>query len=218
MVNATAEPASPIPATLSAAIEGAIEMLQLVQIPNAAKRVNDYPHQFSGGMRQRVVIAMAIANSPKVLIADEPTTALDVNVQRVIIQTLRELRDRLGMSLVVVTHDMAVHAQLADRVAVMYAGEVVESATAADLFANPTHPYTRGLLSCVPVPGKIRPGEALGSIPGIVPRVEHGFAGCAFRARCDLAGPDCTGAIPRQAAGPDHAYLCLRDPAQARAA
>ena len=177
-----------------------------------------YPHQLSGGLRQRVMIAMALMCGPELLIADEPTTALDVTVQAQILRLLGDLQTDLGLSILLITHDLGVVARVAHRVSVMYAGEVVESATAADLFANPTHPYTRGLLSCVPVPGKIRPGEALGSIPGIVPRVEHGFAGCAFRARCDLAGPDCAGAIPRQAAGPDHAYLCLRDPAQARAA
>mgnify|MGYP006270091459 CR=1 FL=1 len=188
--------------TKRAALDRAAELLERVRVTSPGARLGQYPHQLSGGLRQRVMIAMALMCGPELLIADEPTTALDVTVQAQILRLLGDLQTDLGLSILLITHDLGVVARVAHRVSVMYAGEVVESATAADLFANPTHPYTRGLLSCVPVPG-IEP---------------NGFAGCAFRARCDLAGPDCAGAIPRQAAGPDHAYLCLRDPAQARAA
>ena len=194
--------------TKRAALDRAAELLGLVRITSPGLRLGQYPHQLSGGLRQRVMIAMALMCGPELLIADEPTTALDVTVQAQILRLLADLRRDLGLAILLITHDLGVVARVADRVSVMYAGEVVESASATDLFARPMHPYTRGLLSCVPVPGKVKRGEPLGSIPGIVPRVEHGFAGCAFRQRCDLARPDCGGTIARRTASDDHAYLC----------
>lgn len=153
-----------------------------------------YPHELSGGMRQRAIIAMAIALEPDLVIADEPTTALDVNVQRVIIQTLRELRDRLGMSLVVVTHDMAVHAQLADRVAVMYAGQVVEDAGVRAIFHRPKHPYVRRLISAIP---RVGGGRArLDGIDGAAPSPLAWPTGCRFHARCAEAMPQCVTEVP----------------------
>jgi len=153
-----------------------------------------YPHELSGGMRQRAIIAMAIALDPDLVIADEPTTALDVNVQRVIIQTLRDLRDRLGMSLVVVTHDMAVHAQLADRVAVMYAGKIVEDAEVRAIFHHPRHPYVRRLIGAIPRVGGGR--FRLDGIDGAAPSPLAWPAGCRFHARCADALPECSTVMP----------------------
>ena len=153
-----------------------------------------YPHELSGGMRQRAIIAMAIALDPDLVIADEPTTALDVNVQRVIIQTLRDLRDRLGMSLVVVTHDMAVHAQLADRVAVMYAGQIVEDAGVRAIFHHPRHPYVRRLIGAIPRVGGGR--LRLDGIDGAAPSPLAWPAGCRFHARCSDALPKCSMVVP----------------------
>ena len=143
------------------------------------------------------------------LIADEPTTALDVTVQAQILRLLLELQRELGLAMLLITHDLGVVARMAHRVSVMYAGRVVEHATAADLFAAPTHPYTRGLLDCVPVPGRTRPDGRLGSIPGTVPRITAGFTGCGFRARCAHAMPACAGDLPWQARGEGHGYECV---------
>ena len=143
-------------------------------------RLGQYPHQLSGGLRQRVMISMALMCDPELLIADEPTTALDVTVQAQILRLLQTLQRELGLALLLITHDLGIVARMADRVSVMYAGEVVESATADALFAAPTHPYTRGLLRCIPVPGSVRRDEPLGSIPGVVPRIAPDFAGCAL--------------------------------------
>jgi peptide/nickel transport system ATP-binding protein len=145
---------------------------------------------------------------PKLLIADEPTTALDVTVQAQILRLLAQLQRDLGLGMLLITHDLGIVARVAHRVSVMYAGEVVESAATAELFANPKHPYTQGLLRCVPVPGKTRRDEPLGSIPGTVPRIGPGFEGCAFRERCSFADQTCAQTIPRHAAGPDHEFLC----------
>ena len=196
-----------------AALDRAAELLAKVRITSPGMRLGQYPHQLSGGLRQRVMIAMALMCSPELLIADEPTTALDVTVQAQILRLLADLQKDLGLAILLITHDLGVVARTAHHVSVMYAGQVVETAPVADLFANPMHPYTRGLLSCVPVPGKVRPGDPLGSIPGMVPRVDHAFAGCAFRERCDLARPDCTGTIPRRDFAPGHDYLCQIQPA-----
>jgi peptide/nickel transport system ATP-binding protein len=197
-----------------AALDRAGSLLERVRITSPGMRLGQYPHQLSGGLRQRVMIAMALMCEPELLIADEPTTALDVTVQAQILKLLGELQQELGLAILLITHDLGVVARVAHLVSVMYAGEVVESAPVADLFARPLHPYTRGLLSCVPVPGKIRRDQPLGSIAGMVPRVEKGFAGCAFRERCHLAGADCGGTITRRQVTDAHAYLCQREPAE----
>jgi peptide/nickel transport system ATP-binding protein len=199
-------------ATRAAALDRAVELLTRVRVTSPGLRVGQYPHQLSGGLRQRVMIAMALMCDPELLIADEPTTALDVTVQAQILRLLADLQKDLGLAMLLITHDLGVVARMAHRVSVMYAGEVVESAGAADLFARPMHPYTRGLLACVPVPGRIRPDQPLGSIPGMVPQIDAGFAGCGFRERCGHARADCVGAIPRRALGPDHDYLCQLEP------
>jgi peptide/nickel transport system ATP-binding protein len=199
-------------ATRAEAVDRAAELLGRVGITAPGLRLGQYPHQLSGGLRQRVMIAMALMCDPELLIADEPTTALDVTVQAQILRLLAGLQKDLGLGILLITHDLGIVARIADRVSVMYAGEVVESAPTAELFAAPQHPYTRGLLTCVPVPGKVRRGEPLGSIPGVVPRIPPGFTGCAFRDRCDQAHAACTGAIPRQQAVPGHEVLCTLPP------
>ena len=182
------------------ASDRAADLLARVGITAPGLRLGQFPHQLSGGLRQRVMIAMALMCDPKLLIADEPTTALDVTVQAQILRLLAQLQRDLGLGMLLITHDLGIVARVAHRVSVMYAGEVVESAPTAELFANPKHPYTQGLLRCVPVPGKTRRDEPLGSIPGTVPRIGPGFEGCAFRERCDFADATCAHAIPRHAA------------------
>ncbi|MEV6797195.1 ABC transporter ATP-binding protein [Micromonospora rifamycinica] len=167
----------------------AVAGLERVGIPNAAHRAHDYPHQFSGGMRQRVVIAMALALRPRLLIADEPTTALDVTVQAQIMDLLRELREADGMSMILITHDLGVVADVADRVAVMYAGTVVESGPLRTVYDAPAHPYTRGLMASVPAPD--RPGERLTPIEGMPPSPLATPAGCPFHPRCPAARAAC---------------------------
>jgi peptide/nickel transport system ATP-binding protein len=194
-----------------AALDRAAGLLARVGITAPGMRLGQFPHQLSGGLRQRVMIAMALMCEPELLIADEPTTALDVTVQAQILRLLAELQRDLGLGILLITHDLGIVARIADRVSVMYAGEVVEAAPTAALFAAPSHPYTRGLLACVPVPGKVQREEALGSIPGVVPRIPPGFAGCAFRDRCAHAAPECAGAVPRQRDGA-HDYLCRLAP------
>ena len=170
--------------TRKEAKQRAIEMLRKVGIPDAAQRADEYPHQLSGGMRQRAMIAMALACSPRLLIADEPTTALDVTVQAQILDLMRSLQQEMGMAILLISHDLGVIADLAEQVVVMYAGKVVEQGTAEDLFYNPQHPYTRGLLRAAPVLGQ--PGtERLYSIPGTVPAPLAMPKGCAFRPRCE---------------------------------
>jgi peptide/nickel transport system ATP-binding protein len=151
---------------------------------------------------------MALMCEPRLLIADEPTTALDVTVQAQILRLLASLQRDLGLGMLLITHDLGIVARVAHRVSVMYAGEVVESAATAELFADPRHPYTQGLLRCVPVPGKIKRDEPLGSIPGTVPRIGPHFEGCAFRARCNFADETCRHVIPRHSAGAAHDFLC----------
>lgn len=163
--------------------EKAIEMLKKVQIPNAEERAKQYPHQFSGGMRQRAMIAMALSCNPKLLIADEPTTALDVTIQAQIIDLLAEIRNDLGTAIVLITHDLGVVASLADRIAVMYAGKVVESGTAADIFYKTAHPYTKALLSSLPKHDTNK-NDTLTSIPGTPPYLLNPPKGCAFASRC----------------------------------
>ena len=166
-----------------AARDRGIELLGLVGIPEPAKRYDDFPHQFSGGMRQRVMIAMALAGQPKVLIADEPTTALDVTTQAQIVDLVAGLQDELGTAVVWITHDLGVVAGIADRVVVMYAGEVVEEAPVDELYANPSHPYTVGLLNSLP--SVAAPGVELATIPGLPPDPHERPPGCAFHPRCD---------------------------------
>jgi peptide/nickel transport system ATP-binding protein len=191
------------------AVDRAVELLTRVGITAPGLRLGQFPHQLSGGLRQRVMIAMALMCDPELLIADEPTTALDVTVQAQILRLLAELQKDLGLGILLITHDLGIVARVADRVSVMYAGEVVESAPTAELFRAPRHPYTRGLLSCVPVPGKVKRDEPLGSIPGVVPRIPPGFTGCAFRDRCSFAEAACAGTIPRRNVGPAHEMFCV---------
>jgi len=191
-----------------AALDRAAALLTRVGISAPGMRLAQYPHQLSGGLRQRVMIAMALMCEPDLLIADEPTTALDVTVQAQILRLLLELQRELGLAMLLITHDLGIVARMAHRVSVMYGGKVVESAPAAELFSAPTHPYTRGLLECVPVPGKVRRDQPLGSIPGTVPRIPIGFTGCSFRDRCPQAMPACSQDIPEQVRLPGHSYQC----------
>ena len=165
------------------ALEKAVELMTLVGIPDAAKRVNDWPHQFSGGMRQRVMIAMALACSPRLLLADEPTTALDITIQGQILRLLNRLARERDMAVLLITHDLGVVAEAADDVAVMYAGELVEQAPAQDFFARPLHPYSQGLMACAPLVGN-HEAIRLPSIPGMVPLPSNLPEGCAFGPRC----------------------------------
>jgi peptide/nickel transport system ATP-binding protein len=201
----------------AAALARAAELLDRVGITAPGMRLKQYPHQLSGGLRQRVMISIALMCEPELLIADEPTTALDVTVQAQILRLLQRLQRELGLALLLITHDLGIVARMADRVSVMYAGEVVESAPAAALFAAPTHPYTRGLLRCIPVPGSARRDAPLGSIPGVVPRIAPDFVGCAFRDRCAHAMPECARSVPRQSTAPGHDYLCRLPPDWTRA-
>jgi peptide/nickel transport system ATP-binding protein len=196
----------------AAALERAVELMARVGITAPELRLGQFPHQLSGGLRQRVMIAMALMCDPALLVADEPTTALDVTVQAQILRQLASLKREFGLAILLITHDLGIVARVADRVSVMYAGEVVERAPTAELFRNPQHPYTRGLLSCVPVPGKIQRDRPLGSIPGVVPTIAPGFAGCAFRSRCAYADASCEHDIPRRSAGTAHDYLCRLAP------
>ena len=196
-----------------AAMDTAIEMLRLVQIPDAARRINDYPHQFSGGMRQRVMIAMALACQPKLLIADEPTTALDVTIQAQILELLDDMKGRFGMAIMLITHDMGVVAERAQRVVVMYAGKVVEEADVVELFGNPRHPYTQGLIRSIPrVDADAGRKARLEQIPGSVPSLLDPPPGCRFAARCKFAMPACTAAEPPlRTVGPNHKSACILD-------
>ena len=181
------------------ALERAIEALETVGIPEPARRVTQYPHELSGGMRQRVMIAMALACSPKLLIADEPTTALDVTVQAQILDLMRQLNARTGSALILITHDLGVVAEMAQRVVVMYGGRKVEEAPVAALYAKPLHPYTRALLKSVP---RLEHGGAgvgqtrLAEIPGVVPSLRDSIAGCIFAPRCGFATDRCHAAYP----------------------
>jgi len=189
----------------------AIELLQMVGIPNAAERLNDYPHQFSGGMRQRVMIAMALACHPQILIADEPTTALDVTIQAQIIDLVKRLRDELGMAIIWITHDLGVVAGLAHRVAVMYAGYIVEEAPVLELYHNPRHPYTLGLLGSLPRLDR-RERRRLVSIDGMPPDLLELPSGCPFAPRCPYAFDRCWEENPRlEEIAPNHRMACWVD-------
>jgi oligopeptide/dipeptide ABC transporter ATP-binding protein len=192
----------------SARRQRVIELLDLVGIPSPAQRVNDYPHQLSGGMRQRVMIAMALACDPSLLIADEPTTALDVTIQAQILDLLESLKQRLDMAVLLITHDLGVVAETAQRVAVLYAGRVVETGTVGDLFRSPRHPYTEGLLKSTPG-AKVEHRAPLHVIPGVVPDLVDRTTGCRFRERCARAQPICERVDPQlERTAPGHAMAC----------
>ena len=199
------------------AMDRAVEMLKLVRIPTPERRVKDYPHQFSGGMRQRVMIAIALACNPKLLIADEPTTALDVTIQAQILDLMGELKDRLGMAVMLITHAMGVVAETAQRVVVMYAGKVVEEAPVEQLFARPRHPYTQGLIRSIPridtaAIHKVR----LEAIAGTVPKLIEPAEGCRFAGRCKFVMAQCrTATPPLREVAPGHKVACILESAAA---
>jgi peptide/nickel transport system ATP-binding protein len=195
----------------SAAEARAVEMLTLVGISEPRRRVKEYPHQLSGGMRQRVMIAMALACNPKLLIADEPTTALDVTIQAQILDLMRDLKKRVGAAIVLITHDLGVVAEVAERVMVMYAGRKVEEAPVAKLFRNPRHPYTQGLLGAVPKLGSSLSGaeSRLAEIPGLVPDLRQRLTGCVFAGRCAQATDLCRNVAPAlEMKGTGHLAAC----------
>ena len=195
----------------AAARARAIEVLKLVRIPSPEKRIDDYPHKLSGGMRQRAMIAMALACGPQLLIADEPTTALDVTIQAQILDLMRGLRRDTGTAIILITHDLGVVAEMADDVAVMYAGQIVERAAVRDLFARPEHPYTVGLLGSIPRLDEKR--ERLPSIEGRVPDMTRPPEGCRFAARCPFVEPQCIAAAPALVeVAPGHLSRCRRAP------
>jgi oligopeptide/dipeptide ABC transporter ATP-binding protein len=176
--------------TKKQAMDSAVELLRSVGIPSPEKRVHEYPHQMSGGMRQRIMIAMAIACKPSLILADEPTTALDVTIQAHILELLGQIQQEMGMAMILVTHDLGLIAERAHNVAVMYAGRIVEQAETVELFANPLHPYTRGLMDSIPKPDEARKTR-LRTIAGIVPRLHDLPAGCKFVQRCEVKSKQC---------------------------
>ena len=201
------------PITRNDARERAVFLLEKVGITAAGSRLKQYPHQLSGGLRQRVMIAMALMCDPPLIIADEPTTALDVTIQAQILALLASLQKEFDMGMILITHDLGVVARITDHVAVMYCGQVVETGRATELFENPLHPYTQGLLGCLPVPGKTKPGEHLGSIPGIVPTPIGEQTGCVFQNRCTHVFGDCTSAnVGLNQISVGRAYRCLLSP------
>jgi peptide/nickel transport system ATP-binding protein len=184
----------------------ALEMLRRVGIPAPERRLREYPHQLSGGMRQRVMIAMALVNDPSLLIADEPTTALDVTIQAQILDLIRDLQEETGMGTIMITHDLGVVAEIASTVAVMYAGHVVETGTAQQIFEDPQHPYTIGLMSSVP---RLRgPRERLSTVPGMVPTIQSMPTGCRFATRCPFAAPRCAEVPALRDLGGGHRAAC----------
>ncbi len=201
----------------AAARERAVWLLEKVGITGAEGRLRQYPHQLSGGLRQRVMIAMALMCEPELIIADEPTTALDVTIQAQILHLLADLQREFETGLILITHDLGVVARLCDRVAVMYAGQIVEEGTAHQIFRTPAHPYTRGLLECIPIPGKTRRGAHLGTIPGIVPSLVGSMQGCHFADRCPQESAACrAGPIAfRDGPEPGHRYRCILPPGRA---
>jgi peptide/nickel transport system ATP-binding protein len=196
----------------AAALARAVDMLRLVHIPEAERRIAEYPHQLSGGMRQRVMIAMALACNPKLLIADEPTTALDVTIQAQILDLMRELKQKIDAAIVLITHDLGVVAEMAQRVVVMYAGRKAEEAPVRPLFRRPLHPYTKGLLNSVPRLGTTLAGERapLAEIPGTVPSLKETIPGCPFEARCTFATDLCRREMPQfEEKEPGHFAACF---------
>ena len=191
------------------ALDQAVGLLRSVEIPSPEKRVHEYPHQLSGGMRQRIVIAMAIACKPSLILADEPTTALDVTIQAHILELLSQIQSEMGMAMVLVTHDLGLIAERAHEVAVMYAGRIVEQADTPDLFREPLHPYTRGLLASLPRPGGSKRSRLL-TISGSVPQLSDLPEGCRFSPRCDLRGEECSREPELVEAGPGHFVRCWK--------
>jgi oligopeptide/dipeptide ABC transporter ATP-binding protein len=191
------------------ALDRSIELLRSVGIPSPEKRVHEYPHQLSGGMRQRVMIAMAIACRPALVLADEPTTALDVTIQAHILELLTRIQSEMGMAMVLVTHDLGLIAERAHEVAVMYAGRIVEQAETSALFAAPLHPYTQGLMASIPKPGESRRAR-LRTIPGSVPRLSDLPVGCTFAPRCDIRGDECAREPDLIEVRPGHKVRCWK--------
>ncbi|MGB3289941.1 MAG: ABC transporter ATP-binding protein [Burkholderiaceae bacterium] len=204
-------------ASRAQARERAIELLEKVGIASAGRRLGQYPHQLSGGLRQRVMIAMALMCGPELLIADEPSTALDVTIQAQILRLLADLQAELGIAMILITHDLGVVARIADRVAIMYAGEIVEEGAAEEIFGQPHHPYTQGLLSCIPIPGRTVPGGKLGTIPGMVPSLIGPQQGCAFRDRCAYAQAVCSQEIPTRGKPDGQRWRCIHETLEATA-
>jgi oligopeptide/dipeptide ABC transporter ATP-binding protein len=193
-----------------AALERAISLMKVVGIPAPERRLNEYPHQFSGGMRQRVMIAISLSRSPRLLLADEPTTAVDVTIQDQILKLLLHIQHEIGMSLVLVTHDLGVVAQTCDRVAVMYAGRIMELTDTLTLFKTPHHPYTMGLMNSIP--SRMLPDGKLQPIPGQPPNMAHLPSGCRFSPRCRFATDECrVGEFPLRMVGPKHFSACIKD-------
>jgi oligopeptide transport system ATP-binding protein len=190
--------------------ERAVELLRLVKIPEPESRLDQYPHQLSGGMRQRAMIAMAMACNPEILVADEPTTALDVTIQAQLIRLVKQLRDEIGMSVIWITHDLGIIAGLAQRVIVMYAGYIIEEAPVAELYANPLHPYTKGLLGSLPRLNTLK-RQRLSTIPGLPPLLLEEPVGCPFEPRCSFRFERCQKENPHiQEIGPEHRVACWR--------
>ncbi len=190
--------------------ERALGLLRRVGISSPETRLTQYPHQLSGGLRQRVMIAIALMCEPELIIADEPTTALDVTIQAQVLQLLADLQAERGFGLILITHDLGVVAGTADRIAVMYAGQVVESGPTGTVLAAPAHPYTEGLLRSIPVPGRTKRGAPLGFIPGVVPRPDAPLAACGFLNRCSRALPACARPIALAPLTAQHAARCIR--------
>jgi len=188
--------------------ERAIEMLRLVEMPEPERRINEYPHQLSGGMRQRVMIAMALCCEPDILIADEPTTALDVTIQAQILDLMNGLKEKLGTAIMLITHDLGVVAQVCDRVMVMYAGRVIESASVREVFHTPQHPYTRALLESIPKSGAREHGKRLPTIPGIVPSLTELPHGCRFQDRCEFKEQRCVDTEPELETHGERSFRC----------
>ena len=194
----------------------ALFLLRRVGINAPEARLSQYPHQLSGGLRQRVLIAMALMCGPALIVADEPTTALDVTIQAELLHLLAELQREFDMGLMLITHDLGIVSRIADRVAVMYAGQIVETGDVEQIFASPSHPYTRGLMACLPQPGQARM-QALPSIKGTIPSLVGTLTGCRFRDRCAHAMPACESDITLRPAGAGHDYRCILPPAHAEA-
>jgi peptide/nickel transport system ATP-binding protein len=178
----------------SEAVDIALEKLRKVHIPSPEKRLNQYPHEFSGGMRQRIVVAIALLTNPALIIADEPTTALDVTIQAEIMDLLQELCDSENMGLMLITHDLGVVSQVTERIAVMYAGKIVEIGATSSVIKNPAHPYTKGLIQALP--GSLQPGSRLNQIPGMMPTLTDILPGCAYHPRCNISGAICQSEVP----------------------